>query len=217
MFYTAYNGTSIFLSLATTTDPTNVNTNEGWTRHGPVFPTEENSKSAALLLKSNVLDDSKQLDTNFLFWGDHTIRVTSSPDLLSWDSVGDEFLTTREDHFDSKLVESGPPPLLLSSGDYIFFYNSAEVGWPDDVNTSYNAGYVILDGKDPTKIVQRSDDPLLTVKYPYQQGTAPYTCNVPNVVFLEAAKSLGGDKFEVFFGAADNTIGSGVVHVSKNH
>jgi len=35
MFYTAYNGSSILLSLATTANPTDPN---GWTRHGPVFP-----------------------------------------------------------------------------------------------------------------------------------------------------------------------------------
>jgi len=45
-------------------------------------------------------------------------------------------------------VESGPPPLLLSSGDYLFFYNSAELGWPDE-GTAYHPGWVILDGKDP--------------------------------------------------------------------
>ncbi len=43
---------------------------------------------------------------------------------------------------------------------------------------------------------------------------SPYTCNVPNVVFLEAAKPLGGDLFEVYFGGADNTIGSAIVQVT---
>lgn len=42
---------------------------------------------------------------------------------------------------------------------------------------------------------------------------APYTCNMPNVVFLEAARALGNDRFEVFFGAADATIGSAIIQV----
>jgi hypothetical protein len=33
----------------------------------------------------------------------------------------------------------------------------------------------------------------------------------PNVVFLEAAEPLGNDKFRVYFGAGDATIGSGIV------
>lgn len=35
MFYTAYNGHDIFLSLATSQNPTS---SADWTRHGPVFP-----------------------------------------------------------------------------------------------------------------------------------------------------------------------------------
>jgi predicted GH43/DUF377 family glycosyl hydrolase len=210
MFYTAYNGTAIDLSLATTKDPTNTATNEGWTRHGPVFPSEETSKSAALLLRTNVYHE--YLETNYLFWGDSQIRVTTSDDLLSWPSVGETLVEVRADSWDSKLVEAGPPPLLLSTGDYLFFYNSAMLGWPD-AGTSYNVGYVILSGKDPKKVLQRSETPLLSPEFAYQQGVSPYTCNMPNVVFLEAAKPIGNDQFTVYFGAADNTVGSATVVV----
>lgn len=64
--------------------------------------------------------------------------------------TGEIFIETREDHFDSKLVESGPPPLQLSNGDYLFFYNSATLGWPDEEGSAYHPGWVILDGTDPT-------------------------------------------------------------------
>jgi len=37
---------------------------------------------------------------------------------------------------------------------------------------------------------------------------------VPNVVFLEAAEALGGDKFRVFYGAADAAIGSAIIQVT---
>lgn len=215
MFYTAYNGSSIQLSLATTKNPMNINTNEGWTRHGPVFNNYPNSKSAALLLKSNVYH--QYLNTNYLFWGDHDIRVTKSDNLLKWDSIGDILISPRNNSFDSLLVESGPPPLLLSSGDYLFFYNSAMIGWPNEPNTFYNVGYLILSGRDPTKIIQRSDTPLLSPTFAYQQGTNPYPCNVPNVVFLEAAKPIGNNQFEVYFGAADNSIGKATVKVSINY
>lgn len=211
MFYTAYNGTAIDLSLATTADPINTATNTQWTRHGPVFPDQPTSKSAALLLRSNVYHE--YLPTNYLFWGDSSIRVTTSDDLLHWDSIGDVLLETRADNFDSRLVEAGPPPLLLSTGDYLFFYNSAMEGFPDEPGSSYNVGYVILSGRNPTKILQRSDAPLLSPTYAYEQGVSPYPCNVPNVVFLEAAKPIGNDTFEVYFGAADNSIGKATVKV----
>lgn len=45
---------------------------------------------------------------------------------------------------------------------------------------------------------------------------SPYACNVPNVVFLEAAHAMPTkkDAFRVYFGGADATIGSAVIQVT---
>jgi predicted GH43/DUF377 family glycosyl hydrolase len=206
MFYTAYNGSAPMLNVATTTNPTSKNSD--WVKHGQVFPSLQNTKSAALLLR----DDGN----HYLFWGDHDIRVTTSTDPTVWESTGSIILSPRTDHFDSQLVESGPPPMRLSTGDYLFFYNSAELGWPTNTSTAYHVGYVILSGEDPSVVLQRSETPLLGPKYAWEQGTSPYPCNVPNVVFLEAAHPLGDDSFRVFFGAADANIGSAVVKVKPS-
>jgi predicted GH43/DUF377 family glycosyl hydrolase len=79
MFYTAYNGEDIYLSLATSTDPTST---DSWTRLGPVFPDGEvqNSKSGALLLREK--------GPHFLYWGDSAIRITASHDPTHWKSEG---------------------------------------------------------------------------------------------------------------------------------
>ena len=204
MFYTAYNGSAIHLSLATTTNPTSGSS--AWNRRGPLFPTLQNTKSAALLLRDS--------PPHYLFWGDHDIRVTTSADPTVWTDTGSILLSPRTDKFDSQLVESGPPPLRLSTGDYLFFYNSAELGWPKNTSTNYNVGYVILSGEDPSVILVRSSVPLLTPKYSWEQGVSPYACNVPNVVFLEAAHAVGRDHFRVFFGAADANIGSAIIKVT---
>lgn len=231
MFYTAYNGQDIYMSLATSKNPIG-SANEApiWERHGAVFPDFPSSKSGALMIRDS--------GPHYLIWGDSDIRIAASYDPMVWPSDGGSlFLQTREDKFDSKLVESGPPPLLLSNGDYIFFYNSATVGWPDepgivlacllvctcnhitpicsfcDIGSAYHPGYVILDGKDPTVIKQRSDEPLLTPLFASERGVEPYTCNVPNVIFLEAARPIGVDTFEVYFGAADAALGSAVIEV----
>ena len=101
----------------------------------------------------------------------------------------------------------------LANGDYLFFYNSAQTGWPKDLTTAYHVGWVVLDAVDPSIIKARSSEPLLSPAYAWEQGNAPYACNAPNVVFLEAAYPLGGDRFQVFFGGADATIGSAVIEV----
>jgi len=203
MFYTAYNGSAILLNLATTENPTS---STGWTKRGPVFPSVQNSKSAALLLR-------KSPGLHYLLWGDHEIRIAKSTDPSLWPDIGEPLLQVRADKFDSQLVESGPPPLELSNGDYIFFYNSAEIGWPQDLTTAYHVGWAILDRDDPTVLKARSEVPLLSPQYNWEQGLPSYACNAPNVVFLEAAYALGEDKFQVFFGGADATIGSAVIEV----
>jgi hypothetical protein len=50
--------------------------------------------------------------------------------------------------------------------------------------------------------------------YNWEKGERPYLCNVPNVVFLEAAEPLGNDSFRVFFGVGDATVGSAIIKVS---
>jgi len=195
LFYTAYNGSGIELSLATSPDPTSP---KRWSRLGPIFNLP-GSKSGALLI----------MDTppHYLFWGDSIIQVTTSSDPKKWASLGVPFLKPRPGSWDSRLVESGPPPLKLSTGDFIFFYNSA------DDTEAYHPAWVILDKNDPTKIVQRAAVPLLTPTLAWETGVAPFTCNVGNVIFLEAAYPLGGDQFMVFYGGADAVVGSAVVTV----
>ena len=202
-------GKDIFLNLATSPNPTVSNK---WTRHGPVFPGIPGSKSGALLLR-----DASE-GPHFLYWGDSSIKITTSYNPAAWPADGGKvFIETRADHFDSKLVESGPPPLQLLNGDYIFFYNSATLGWPDEAGSAYHPGWVILDGKDPSVIKQRSEEPLLTPTFAWELGTLPYTCNVPNVVVLEAARRACDktDTFEVYFGGADAVLGSAKIRVTS--
>lgn len=53
-----------------------------------------------------------------------------STDLEFFEILPGKWLEVRTDKFDSDLVESGPPPLRLKDGNYLFFYNSARSGYP---------------------------------------------------------------------------------------
>ncbi len=213
MFYTAaeQNGTEVYarLVLATTKTPEKKNS---WKRLGPVVPDFKWSKSGALLLRD------EYNGPHFLIWGDDVLRIAVSTNLREFKTAPSLFLKTRADHFDSHLVESGPPPLKLSDGNYLFIYNSARRGFPSPrpgYDLQYNAGWVILDGKAPQRILQRCELPLISPELAWEKGDKPYLGLVPNVVFVEAAKSLGGDRFLVFYGAADSVIGSAVITVTK--
>ena len=82
----------------------------------------------------------------------------------------------------------------------------------------YQPVWAILDGSDPTKILAQAPKPMWTpTDQPWMQGTAPYTCNVPQVAFLEAAHPVADkpDTYRLYFGGADAVVGTAVVTFTK--
>jgi len=214
------NGTVIArLSMAITKTPT---VKESWKRLGPLFPQQHWSKSGALLLR----DDVSSTPTHYLIFGDATdlpgLQIAVTRDLMKWQILPGIFLPTREDGFDSGLVEAGPMPLRLTDGNYLFIYNSARHNFKSPkpgYDFQYNVGYAILNGTDPTNILQRCDKstPLLTPLLGWETGAIPYLGLTPNVVFLEGWLPIPGvkDKFLAFYGGADSVIGAGIISVTR--
>jgi len=194
------------LSLATSQTPTDP---ASWKRHGPLFPDVAWSKSGALLLRDGFPGP------HYLFWGDSTgkcgLTIATSTDLVTWKNQNGTFLPCRSSSFDRNLIEAGPMPLPLSDGNYLFIYNSDRPGYPSEKpgwNIQYNVGWAILDQTDPTKVLQRSETPLLSPELEWENGTSPYLGLTPNVVFLEGWKATGKDTFIAFYGAADSVVGA---------
>ena len=76
----------------------------------------------------------------------------------------------------------------------------------------YQPAWVILNGTDPTHILARAPKSLWTpTDQPWMEGKAPYTCNVPEVAFLEAAHPAGNNSYRVYFGGADAVLGTALV------
>eukprot|EP01084_Bolivina_argentea_P011627 21729_1 len=187
---------------------------DSWIRNGAVFPSKQGSKSGAIL----IADIDEKLPYKYYLYfiieqDNNAINIATSNDLFNWTIITDKTLIKPRggNYFDSQLVESGPPPLRLSSGDYIFFYNG------HDNKYEYRAGYLILDGKDPTNVIARSEKPLIDITFPWEKGTPPNLSNVKNVVFLQGATYMNGnekDIFRVYFGGADCVVGTAIVQVT---
>lgn len=111
------------LSYATTKTPWE---KSSWSRYGFVFPNISWSKSGALIFRD------EEEGPHYLIWGDNYLTFASSSDLINFTNKPGKWIEPRQSHFDSYLVESGPPPLKLSDGNYLFFYNSARDGFPSD-------------------------------------------------------------------------------------
>ena len=175
MFYTCWakNGTGS-LCLATAKNPTKSQADGGgWVRHGAPF--SGNHKSGALLIRDAL---SAPGTPNYLISGAGKIHISNSTDLLKWD-LGPLFITKTL--WGNPNVEAGPPPMRLADGNFVFFHNSW--GGKGEPPPGYQPAWVVLDGKDPNKILARAPESLLTpTDRPWMQGIAPYTCNVPQVL-----------------------------------
>lgn len=207
MLYTCYNSGKakpqppVTMCLASTTDPTKIS---AWKRWGPLG-FGQGSKSGALLIR--------ETGKHMLYWGAGTIHITQSGDNIThWPSPGVPFIT--ETLWGNPNVEAGPPPMKLSTGDYVFFHNSWNKEFPEP--PGYQPAWVILNGSNLTQIIARAPEPLWSPqKTPWMEGKAPYTCNVANVAFLEAAHPTDKkDQFRVYFGGSDAVIGTAVVEIN---
>jgi predicted GH43/DUF377 family glycosyl hydrolase len=142
-------------------------------------------------------------------------RSSSGSALGPWHLTGQTLLPTRNGSFDAGLVEPGPPPMRLSDGNFLFVYNSAEQAHDEN----YHAGWAVLDGTDPTRVLQRSagDAPLLSyTDRGYEVGNSSgYLCNVGHVVFVSGmARAEREDEFVLYYGAADAVVGSATIRVA---
>jgi len=202
---------NVRLSLATATEPGN------WVRQGPIFKDHNAtqwSKSGALLCRDGYPGP------HYLFYGDSSyvpgLQVAYTTDMINYVSSDKVWMPVRPDSFDSTLVEAGPMPLLLSDGNYLFIYNSARSGYPSakpGYQLQYNVGWAVLDGNDPTKILARSKDPLMSPELSWEVGADSLT---PNVVFVEGWEQVGQDTFILYYGAADTAVGAALLTFTPN-
>ena len=164
-----------------------------------------NHKSGAILIRES--------GPHYLISGAGQIHISNTTDLTKWE-LGPLFISKTA--FGNPHVEAGPPPMKLADGNYVFFYNSW--GGKGVLQPGYQPVWAILDGKDPTKILAQAPAPMWTpTDQPWMQGVHPYTCNVPQVSFLEAAHPVSDkpDTFRVYFGGADAVVGTAVVSFAK--
>jgi predicted GH43/DUF377 family glycosyl hydrolase len=199
------------LALATSRTPQIA---ASWKRHGVLFSFW--SKSGSLLIRD--------APPHYLFFGDSSLVpglqwATAPTPAGPWTLQNGLFLKVRANSFDTDLVEAGPEPMLLASGNYFFVYNSAQRGHKSvkpGYDFQYNCGWAILNGSDPSQVLLRGDNPLLSPKLAWELGTPPSLDLTPNVVFCEGIEQVGTNRFWIYYGAADSVIGVAEVNVIES-
>ncbi len=126
------------------------------------------------------------------------ISITFSKDLKTW--LGDKVIVSpREGFWDDERVGAGTQPIKTEKGWLLFYHG---------VNKShvYQIGILLLDLKDPTKILYRSSQPALEPQESYEKEG-----DTVNVVFTCGAVEKDGQYF-VYYGGADKVIGLATIN-----
>jgi predicted GH43/DUF377 family glycosyl hydrolase len=192
--YTAYNGKDAQLALATSPDL------RQWRRRGVIMPANTGRWNVHWTKAGAILQEP--VDGRYWMYymadakdGYDQTGVASSPDLTTWTEALDRpVLPRRPGHFDSRVAEPGPPPVMTESG-ILLIYNGA------DDRLVYRTGWALFDRRDPTRLLARSDVPLFEPERDWErQG------QVPNVVFVEGLVR-DGPRWLFYYGGADTVVG----------
>ena len=132
------------------------------------------------------------------------IVLAASEDLVSWRVVA-PVLSGRPHYWDER-IGSGPPPIRTAEGWLHVYHGIATHPAGGDL---YQAGIVLLDAGDPTRVIARGRENLLEPRELYEQ-----VGQVPNVVF-PSGWVVAGDEILLYYGAADTCVGLARTSVSE--
>ncbi len=192
MTYTAYEKQlapekhKFSLSLATSKDL------KYWKKHGKIFKQ----------MKAGLIFPEKVNNEYIMLVGEGIIRTARSKDLKKWKLDKKIFLKPRKGFFDERLVEVGPPFLILKDR-IIMIYNSS------DRYKRYAPFYLILDKEDPTKILYRSKTPLMLPKEQFELYG-----KVNDVIFAQGLVKFK-NKYLLYYGGGDKCIGVAEIDIRK--
>jgi predicted GH43/DUF377 family glycosyl hydrolase len=112
------------------------------------------------------------------------------------------FITPRKGMWDSEKVGAAGPPIKTKEGWILFYHGVSE----DKV---YRVGAVLLDLKQPTEVIARTEDPILEPEKSFEiQG------QVPNVVF-PCGNVLINDTIYLYYGGADTVCCVATIKLKK--
>jgi len=153
-------------------------------RNGVLFPRKINGLYAML---------SRPSDSGHTPFGD--ILLSYSPDLVYWGKHRLVMRAQGKTWWQATKVGAGPVPIETPAG-WLLFYHGVSTTCNGYV---YSMGAVLLDLEDPSKVLLRTRDYLLTPETQYE--TVGF---VPNVIFPCAAiADAASGRIAIYYGAAD--------------
>lgn len=214
MTYTQWNRKIAVLAIATSEDLFS------WEKWGYAFENEGReerrwSKSGSIICRKegDRMVATKIHGKYWMYWGDGSIHLATSDDLISWKPLLDNqgellaVLKPREGKFDSDIVEAGPPAILTDKGVALLYNgkNAIKTGDPRLLGRAYSAGEVLFDLDNPSKVISRLDDFILKPEMPFEMR-GQYRSGA---IFIEGLVHFQG-QWLLYYGASDSKIGVAV-------
>lgn len=175
MAYAEYDGITPRLCIATSTDL------KKWHRHGPALKNFQLEKNGGEFIgwdkgkakkkiknvewsKSGGIFPQKINGKYYMLFGEFRIWLAKSEDGIHWENAQKPFLKPRKGkQFDNTFVEMGPPPIRTKKGWLVLYHGINE-------KNHYKIGFLLLDIKNPNKILYRSKAPIFSPKASYELG-----------------------------------------------
>lgn len=209
MTYTAYDGRTARLAIASSKDLTN------WTKHGLILKDatykEMWSKSGAIVVEEkNGKNIAKKIDGKYwMYFGDTNLFIATSTDLINWEvSTNAEnqkmisVLNPRMGYFDSRLVEPGPFALYTDEGIVLIYNGSNAANYNDPAlpKFTYAAGQALFDKDMPYKLLDRTESYFIHPDKDYEKvGEVNLVCFVEGLVHFK-------NQWFLYYGTADSKI-----------
>ena len=119
--------------------------------------------------------------------------LTESDDLVHWGNPR-PIAQPRSGTWDEMRIGASLVPIRVDGG-WLEIYHGA------DRDNRYGVGAILLDAGDPTKVLARTDRPLLTPEAEYELDGFLH-----DVVFPSGHVALGNGDIRVYYGAADTSV-----------
>jgi beta-1,2-mannobiose phosphorylase / 1,2-beta-oligomannan phosphorylase len=184
--FTAVSGNGVGVGLRTTTDWKNFQS------HGMILP-PHNKDCAIFEEKINGLYYALHRPSSVDIGGNY-IWIASSPDGIHWGNHKC-IIKTRDTLWDSARVGAGAAPVKTNKG-WLEIYHGA------NQQHQYCLGAFLLDSNDPSKVIARTEGPIMTPSTTYEQSGF-----FGNVVFTNGhVADPDGDTLTIYYGASDEFV-----------
>ena len=133
--------------------------------------------------------------------GGNYIWIAESPDLRHWGNHKC-IARTRKGMWDSARIGAGCSPIRTDRGWLMIYHGANE-------ENRYCLGAMLLDLNDPSRVIARSNDPIMVPTEQYE------VCGFFNNVIFTNGQIVDGDRIEMYYGASDQFICRAELSVSE--